>query len=174
MMGMLRANLVFSRVSRPAIRPSCRAFVTNSNLQAPLKRLPEFSLADKVILVSGAARGLCLTQAEALLEAGATGNVVNLSLPQLLITTSVYALDRLPEPSPDFGKIQKRAQKELGCLLHYRQIDVRNSTDLNMIVEDIGNEHGRLELRCSRKLSLSTTQLKMETKCLRSTPLASS
>lgn len=45
-------------------------------------RLPEFSLADKVVLVSGAARGLGLTQAEALLEAGA----------------KVYALDRLEEP----------------------------------------------------------------------------
>ena len=37
------------------------------------KRNPEFSLSDKVVLVSGAARGLGLTQAEALLEAGATG-----------------------------------------------------------------------------------------------------
>lgn len=37
------------------------------------KRLPEFNLADKVVLVSGAARGLGLVQAEALLEAGATG-----------------------------------------------------------------------------------------------------
>jgi len=45
-------------------------------------RLPEFNLADKVVCVSGAARGLGLTQAEALLEAGAT----------------VYALDRLEEP----------------------------------------------------------------------------
>lgn len=35
--------------------------------------LPEFSLAGKVVLVSGGARGLGLTQAEALLEAGARG-----------------------------------------------------------------------------------------------------
>lgn len=37
------------------------------------KRLTEFSLVDKVVLVSGAGRGLGLVQAEALLEAGATG-----------------------------------------------------------------------------------------------------
>lgn len=45
-------------------------------------RMPEFSLAGKVVCVSGAGRGLGLTQSEALLEAGA----------------KVYALDRLEEP----------------------------------------------------------------------------
>lgn len=44
------------------------------------KRLPEFSLKDKVVLVSGGARGLGLTQAEALLEAGATGEFIFYSL----------------------------------------------------------------------------------------------
>lgn len=46
------------------------------------RRLPEFILTDKVVVVTGGGRGLGLTQAEALLEAGAI----------------VYALDRLEEP----------------------------------------------------------------------------
>lgn len=93
------------------------------------KRLPEFSLTDKVVLVSGAARGLGLTQAEALLEAGAT----------------VYALDRLPELSPDFHTIASRAEKELGTSLYYRQVDVRDVVNLNKIVTDIAEKHGRLD-----------------------------
>ena len=93
------------------------------------KRLPEFNLNDRVVLVSGAARGLGLTQAEGLLEAGAT----------------VYALDRLPEPSPDFFRIQKRAAEELGTTLHYRQIDVRDNKGLNEVVSKIGDDEGRLD-----------------------------
>lgn len=45
-------------------------------------QIPDFSLVGKVILVSGAGRGLGLALAEALLEAGA----------------KVYALDYLKEP----------------------------------------------------------------------------
>lgn len=41
--------------------------------QARSNLLPEFSLKDKVIVVSGGARGLGLVQIEACLEAGATG-----------------------------------------------------------------------------------------------------
>ena len=93
------------------------------------KRLPEFNLVDRVILVSGAARGLGLTQAEGLLEAGAT----------------VYALDRLPEPSPDFSRIQQRAAEELGTTLHYRQIDVRDNEALNKTIGEIGDAEGRLD-----------------------------
>lgn len=51
-------------------------------LMGQKSRMLEFSLAGKVVLVSGAGRGLGLTQTEALLEAGA----------------KVYALDRLEEP----------------------------------------------------------------------------
>lgn len=91
--------------------------------------LPEFSLADKVIIVSGAAQGLGIVQAEALLEAGAT----------------VYALDRQSEPSADFGRVATRAASELGTSLHYRQVDVRDPESLNAIVAEIATKHGRID-----------------------------
>ncbi|EAW25253.1 putative short chain dehydrogenase [Aspergillus fischeri NRRL 181] len=92
-------------------------------------RMPEFSLAGKVVLVSGAARGLGLTQAEALLEAGA----------------KVYGLDRLEEPSAEFFEIQKRAKEELGTELHYRRIDVRDTELLTSTVEQIADGEGRMD-----------------------------
>ncbi|KAH1495529.1 hypothetical protein LV164_004781 [Aspergillus fumigatus] len=92
-------------------------------------RIPEFSLAGKVVLVSGAARGLGLTQAEALLEAGA----------------KVYGLDRLEEPSAEFFEIQKRAKEELGTELHYRRIDVRDTELLTSTVEQIADVEGRMD-----------------------------
>lgn len=93
------------------------------------KRLPEYNLSGKVILVTGAARGLGLVQAEALLEAGAT----------------VYALDRLEERSPKFKDVQRRATSELGTSLHYRHIDVRNIQGLNSIISKIAEQHGRID-----------------------------
>ena len=117
----------------PSPPPQDQEFVKTNTASASFlgttKRLPEFNLTDKVVLVSGAARGLGLTQAEALLEAGAT----------------VYALDRQPEPSPDFYRVQKRAAEELGTTFYYRQIDVRDVEDLNKIVADIGDKHGRMD-----------------------------
>lgn len=113
------------------------------------KRLPEFNLTDKVVLVSGAARGLGLTQAEALLEAGAT----------------VYALDRLPEPSPDFYRVQKRGAKELGTTFYYRQIDVRDNEGLNKVITDIGDTHGRMDgLIAAAGIQQETTALEYTAK----------
>lgn len=99
------------------------------------KRLPELNLVDRVVLVSGAARGLGLVQAEALLEAGAT----------------VYCLDRLSEPDPDFYRVQKRAAEDLGGTLHYRQIDIRDVDKLNEAIKKIGDTEGRLDglLHCA-------------------------
>ena len=114
------------RVVYPANISISFKYSTKVTTSTPL--LPEFSLAKKVILVSGAARGLGLTQAEALLEAGAT----------------VYALDRLPEPSSDFPRVVERA-KQLGTALHYRQIDVRDEHALEATVAKISGEHGGID-----------------------------
>lgn len=58
---------------------------------------------------------------------------------------AVYALDRLPIPSPDFAPLQERARTSLGTALHYRQIDVRDVAGLNKVVAAIADEHGRLD-----------------------------
>lgn len=57
----------------------------------------------------------------------------------------MYALDWLPEPSPEFIAIQKRAQEELCTSFHYSVIDVRDPVQLNQIIEDIATKHGRLD-----------------------------
>lgn len=63
----------------------------------------------------------------------------------LIQKNTVYALDRLEAPSPDFSRIQKRAETELGTSLHYRRIDVREVDELNKIVQDIADKHGRMD-----------------------------
>ncbi|KAL8304823.1 hypothetical protein RB601_009936 [Gaeumannomyces tritici] len=92
--------------------------------------LPEFRLDGKVVIVSGAGRGLGLVQAEALLDAGAK---------------EVHAVDRLPDPSPDFARIADRAKSELGSSLTYHRIDVRDVPRLNETVQQIADRHGRLD-----------------------------
>ncbi|KAL1839423.1 hypothetical protein VTJ49DRAFT_1524 [Mycothermus thermophilus] len=107
--------------------------------------LPEFSLRDRVVIVSGGARGLGLCQAEALLEAGAV----------------VHALDRLPEPAADsaFARVAERARTELASetdgrksgggdgseRLHYHRVDVRDQAALGEIVGSIAEREGRLD-----------------------------
>jgi len=58
---------------------------------------------------------------------------------------TVHALDRLPEPSTDFGTAAKKARESLGSSLTYHQVDVRDAASLNDIVEGIANKHGRLD-----------------------------
>lgn len=128
-------NETFAAQTRGPPQPPQKEYINlESGHEAPTflgttKRLPEFNLADKVVLVSGGARGLGLVQAEALLEAGAT----------------VYCLDRLPDPSPYFQVVQQRASETLGTELHYRQIDVRDSGNLNRVISEIAEKHQRLD-----------------------------
>ncbi|KAK1585205.1 short-chain dehydrogenase [Colletotrichum navitas] len=112
-----------------AFHPNPKPLAPHMTAPALPRVLPEFSLQGKVIVVSGGARGLGLTQAEALLEAGAI----------------VHAIDRLPQPDPDFEKVALRASAELATSLTYHQVDVRDVPALNEIVEGIANKHGRVD-----------------------------
>lgn len=56
---------------------------------SPKALLPEFSLKDKVIIVSGGAQGLGLVQTEALLEAGAKGKTGKTPFPICFLPESV-------------------------------------------------------------------------------------
>lgn len=103
---------------------------SNPQGQSSTGLLPEFNLKNKVIVVSGGGRGLGLTQAEGLLEAGAT----------------VHVLDRLSEPTPDsdFAKVEARA-KTLGTSITYHRVDVRDQTALNGIVGSIADQEGHID-----------------------------
>ncbi|KAA8902687.1 hypothetical protein FN846DRAFT_74901 [Sphaerosporella brunnea] len=92
--------------------------------QPATERLPEFKLDGKVIIVTGGARGLGLTQAEALLEAGAT----------------VHCVDVLPEPCDDFARVSGRAQA-LGTTITYHRADVRDAEGLDRVVSSIAEAH---------------------------------
>ncbi|KAF5594676.1 D-arabinitol 2-dehydrogenase [Fusarium pseudocircinatum] len=126
----------FPRQTTRYVQVAIRAFhhtpSQRNTVQSQPHLLPEFSLKDKVIVVSGGARGLGLVQIEALLEAGAT----------------VHAVDRLPSPVEDpksnFSQVSDRG-RELGTSLHYHQVDVRDVPSLNRIFEDIANGAGRLD-----------------------------
>ncbi|KAI5864763.1 NAD(P)-binding protein [Durotheca rogersii] len=103
-----------------------------SALKARPGLLPEFSLKDKVVVISGGAQGLGLVQAEAILEAGAR----------------VHIFDRQAEPGPDtaYARVAQRASEELGSPLTYHQVDVlAGAPKLQLITEEIVAREGHID-----------------------------
>jgi len=93
------------------------------------RRFREFDLHDKVFAITGGGRGLGLTLAEALVEAGG----------------EVYCLDRLEEPDNDFRAAQKRADPEFGGSLQYQRLDVRNVEMVNDTMASIAARRKRFD-----------------------------
>ena len=89
-----------------------------------------FDLSGEIFAVTGGARGLGLTMAEGLAEAGGT----------------VYCLDVLAEPDKDFEAAQTRLKRgNKGSLAGYYQVDVREDDQLNRVFDEIGDKHQRLD-----------------------------
>ncbi|KAJ6113527.1 hypothetical protein N7523_006844 [Penicillium sp. IBT 18751x] len=93
------------------------------------KRFREFDMEGRVYAITGGGRGLGLSMAEALIEAGA----------------KVYCLDRLDTPCPEFMIAKEKAETQYGGTLEYVRIDVRNNAEVNNTMAAIAAEHQRLD-----------------------------
>ncbi|KEY75729.1 oxidoreductase short chain dehydrogenase/reductase [Aspergillus fumigatus] len=89
---------------------------------------PNFSLRKKAYVVTGGGRGLGLTIAEAMVQAGA----------------QVHCFDRLDTPHPDFA-LSQEASKNLEGSIHYHHVDVRDREHLNQTIRTITKEHGQID-----------------------------
>ncbi|KAK7883595.1 hypothetical protein LTR67_011094 [Exophiala xenobiotica] len=93
------------------------------------KRFSEFDLQGKVFIVTGGGRGLGLSLAESLVEARG----------------QVYCLDRLTEPDEEFNTVAAGLAASFQGALRYCHMDVRDTNQLESIVESIASEHSRLD-----------------------------
>ena len=110
----------------------------------------EFSLADRVALVSGGNRGLGLEMALALIEAGAR---------------AVYCVDLPKHPGKEWTKVKEYASQMKGLpssgRLEYISADVRDQAAMWKIGETVGDKEGRLDV-CVAAAGI----LKSHTDCL--------
>lgn len=89
------------------------------------RRLADFDLAGRTFIVTGGAQGLGLVLAEGLVEAGG----------------KVYCLDRAEKPSDKWHEAQGRVVPEWGGTLEYRQVDVTDTSGLNLVIGTIAEEN---------------------------------
>ncbi|PQE19810.1 alcohol dehydrogenase protein [Rutstroemia sp. NJR-2017a WRK4] len=131
------------RISHPALVTSTmiptwsrRAMTHEAFPKAPsheaqntFPQLKEFDLRGRVFVVTGGGRGLGLSMAEALMEAGG----------------KVWCLDRLEEPDDEFLHVQSRASQGFNGSLHYDRIDVRDVKAMESTISRIAADKCRLD-----------------------------
>ncbi|KAI0802366.1 short-chain dehydrogenase [Xylaria sp. FL0064] len=100
----------------------------NSDENIGQQRLADFDLKGGVFIVTGGARGLGLSLAEGLVEAGG----------------QVYCFDVQPQPDENWNRASKRAER-WGGALHYCQQDVRDYKHLDETIDSIANKHQKLD-----------------------------
>ncbi|KAI1661107.1 NAD(P)-binding protein [Daldinia decipiens] len=124
----------FSRKTNTVPKPpDSRENPTIGNAPSPSenigqKRLADFDLGGKVFIVTGGARGLGLSLAEALAETGG----------------DVYCFDREPEADEGWNEAARRADK-FGGSLHYKQQDVQDTEGLDRTIAAVADRHKRLD-----------------------------
>ncbi|KAF9892991.1 hypothetical protein FE257_012402 [Aspergillus nanangensis] len=120
---------------RPLMVGGKRQASSEAHIKQPIpkgqshQRFREFDLQGKVFAVTGAGRGLGLTMAEALVEAGG----------------EVHCLDLLPKPHEDFHEAKARANPDFGGALYYQRMDVRDRQDSQEIMSSIASGKDRLD-----------------------------
>lgn len=104
-------------------KPPPKKQLRNANLSR------EFDVEGRVYAITGGGRGLGLSMAEALIEAGA----------------KVYCLDRLETPHPDFLRAKEKANSEYGNQLEYVRIEVRDKQEVENAFSAIAAQNERLD-----------------------------
>lgn len=118
------------------------------------KRLADFDLNGKVFIVTGGARGLGLSLAEALAETGGKGTFTSSQLRGISFSEiwhiylndklTVYCFDREAEADEQWSEAARRAI-EFGGSLNYKQQDVQDIEGLDEAIAEIADKHLRLD-----------------------------
>lgn len=116
-------------MSPSAIEAVTSALAPNTTQSSSTQTPAMFSLAGKTIAITGGGRGLGITLAGAVIEAGG----------------HAACMDILPEPSKVEWEALQKLAKQVGTTATYRKCDVTSEADVTQVLDEIsqdGDAHG--------------------------------